>query len=179
MANANEQTKDDTRRLLTRLVSPLHNRCMPGFIEIHEALEKQYETDAARIAKLNTELSELRPAYVKYIETSKEHARIEERFRVLLGIIGYLLPKEKIDELDVKPGVAVENPEAERMGTPLWKVIREISRQATEMRIIELEAALKQYGFKFSRQAIESAIDTHKEAFRSVRKGRERFVSLK
>ena len=168
-----------TRQILTSLVSVLDNTEMPGFIEGHEAIRGQYEADAKHIAALNAELSKLRPAFLKYKELSAEHAAVEERFRVLLGMIGYLFPEDKVRELDVIPGVAVESPQDERRKTPLWKVLRELARQVTEIRIVEMEAGLKQYGYKFSRQAIESAIDTHRDVFRSTRRGRERFVSLK
>jgi hypothetical protein len=152
---------------------------MPGFVEVHDALRKQYEADAKRVAALNQDLSDLRPAFVKYKELSAEQFKVEERFRVLLGMIGYLFPTEKIKELDVVPGIAVKSPEDERARTPLWKVLRELARQVVEIRIVELEAGLEQYGYKASRQAIESAIATHRDTFRSVRKGRERFISLK
>jgi hypothetical protein len=61
----------------------------------------------------------------------------------------------------------------------LWKVIREIARQTSGIRIVELERALKAFGIESSRQAIESAIATHKKEFRITRQGREKYVALR
>jgi hypothetical protein len=152
---------------------------MPGWIDLHETLVKQFDEDSSKIAALNKELTDLRGAFLKYKELSAQHAAMEERFRVLVGILANVLDRRQIEDLDVKPGVAITNPLQERKNTPLWKVIREFTRQVVEIRIVELELELKTYGYPVSRQAIESAIDTHKDVFRSVRKGRERFVSLK
>src|SRR6267143_4141649 len=117
-------SKHDTRNVLTKVVSLLDDARMAGFVELHEALEKQYEGDKQRIAQLNAELAQLRPAFVRYRELSEEQARVQERWRVLLGIIGYLFNKEQLRDLDMVPGVAVESPSDERKKTPLWKVLR-------------------------------------------------------
>lgn len=62
---------------------------------------------------------------------------------------------------------------------PLWKIIREIIRQVTEIRVYELEAHLRGFGVKTTRSAIESALLTHRKEFRIEKRGREKFVSLK
>jgi len=164
---------------LTRLAWQLYKKCMPGGMEFHDALETQYEGDAKRLRDLDVQLSELRPAFVRYKDLSVERAKIEERLRVLISMIGYLFPKEKLRELHDFPGITIKSPEDEREHTSLWKVLREFARQVNEIRIVELEAVLAQYGYKISRQAIESAIETHEKTFRSEKRGRERFVSLK
>jgi hypothetical protein len=62
---------------------------------------------------------------------------------------------------------------------PLWKIIREIVRQAVDLRVYELQTHLKAFGIDTTRSAIESALLTHKEEFKITRHGREKFVSLK
>ena len=62
---------------------------------------------------------------------------------------------------------------------PLWKIIREILRQTSEMRVYELENHLASFSVKASRSAIESALATHKKEFRIEKHNREKFVSLK
>jgi hypothetical protein len=62
---------------------------------------------------------------------------------------------------------------------PLWKIIREIVRQAVDLRVYELQTHLKAFGIDTTRSAIESALLTHKEEFKITRYGREKFVSLK
>ena len=152
---------------------------MPSGNDYHEALRDQYKSDSDRLIELDKQLNELRPKFVKYKDLSNERSEVEQRIRVLLAIFGYLLPGEELRDLYERPGVQIESPDKERDQTSLWRVLREIIRQVSEIRIVDLEAVLKQYRFKVSRQAIESAIETHKKTFRSERKGRERFVSLK
>ena len=152
---------------------------MPSGNDYHEALRDQYKSDSGRLIELDKQLNELRPKFVKYKDLSSERAEVEQRIRVLLAILGYLLSEEELRDLCERPGVQIESPVKERDQTSLWRVLRELVRQVNEIRIVDLEAVLKQYGFKVSRQAIESAIETHKKTFRSERKGRERFVSLR
>ncbi len=73
-------------------------------------------------------------------------------------------------------------PDAEELAVsnfPLWKVIREILRQTSEIRVYELEEHLRSFEVKASRSAIESALLTHKKQFRIIKRGREKFVALK
>jgi hypothetical protein len=69
--------------------------------------------------------------------------------------------------------------ESETWKAPLWKLIREIVRQVPEIQVIDLENSLKQLRINPSRAAIESALETHRKEFRIVKRGREKFVSLK
>jgi len=71
--------------------------------------------------------------------------------------------------------------DAELSKYPLWKIIREIVRQAVDIRVYELQDHLKSFSIETTRSAIESALLTHPEEFRITRPrhGREKFVSLK
>jgi hypothetical protein len=75
------------------------------------------------------------------------------------------------------PYISVEDTNLSRY--PLWKIIREIVRQAVDLRVYELQTHLKAFGINTTRSAIESALLTHKEEFKITRHGREKFVSLK
>jgi hypothetical protein len=57
--------------------------------------------------------------------------------------------------------------------------MREIVRQVPQIQVVELDILLRRLNWKVSRAAIESALETHKEAFRIIRKGRQKFVALK
>jgi predicted metal-dependent hydrolase len=152
---------------------------MSGFVDFHEAMMRQFREYSSRISALNKELGELRPAFLKYREASAQLASLGESFQVMAGILSRTLDEKTVAEFDANPGIAIKNLKQEKKNTPLWKVIREFARQVIEIRIVEIEIRLKTYGYSVSRQAIESAIDTHEDVFRSARKGRERFVSLK
>lgn len=171
-------SNNDTRIALTAVASVFDNKRMPGFADFHQALRVQYNDSKARVASINKELTELRSSYMRYKDLSVDQQAAEERLRVLIGILANVMDEPE-PPLDVDPGISIESAIDEREKTPLWKVIREFTRSVAEIRIIELESQLQTYGYKVSRQAIESAINTHKDVFRSTRKGRERFVSLK
>jgi hypothetical protein len=61
----------------------------------------------------------------------------------------------------------------------LWEVMVAIVEQKPGIQVIELQLALEHFGRKTSRQAIESALATHKNEFETKVRGREKFVSLK
>jgi len=76
-------------------------------------------------------------------------------------------------------GIAIDIDNLNVSQFPLWKVIREVLRQTSEIRVYELEEHLKSFRVKASRSAIESALATHKKEFRITRRRREKFVALK
>jgi hypothetical protein len=90
----------------------------------------------------------------------------------------YVNPKYA-EEMREAAGVALNHEDLDLSNVSLWRVIREVVRQTTEIRVFELEAHLKAFGLKASRPAIESALATHAKEFRIVKRGREKFVSLK
>jgi hypothetical protein len=75
------------------------------------------------------------------------------------------------------PYISAEDTDLSRY--PLWKIIREIIRQAVDIRVYELQDHLKAFSVDTTRSAIESALLTHRDEFRITRHGREKFVSLK
>jgi hypothetical protein len=75
--------------------------------------------------------------------------------------------------------LAIDDDELELSKISLWRIIREIVRQTAEIRIFELEEHLKAFGVKTSRPAIESALATHSKEFKTTKRGREKFVSLR
>lgn len=86
----------------------------------------------------------------------------------------YVLPPEPDPD---SPYISVEDANLSRY--PLWKIMREIVRQAVDLRVYELQTHLKAFGINTTRSAIESALLTHKEEFKITRHDREKFVSLK
>lgn len=150
--------------------------------DIADGLGKQLKADAEEIRKLNDELNKHRAAYQRYREVSSYLDSKADRIKVTLGLLFHLDGWNDEDgavEFCEELGIAIDEPTAVRVKNPLWKSIREVLRQVTEMQIVELESILHGLGVNTSRQAIESAVDTHKDAFRVTRRGREKFVSLK
>ena len=94
----------------------------------------------------------------------------EESWRICTALVLNAPQKVKVD---------AEAEDANLSRYPLWKIMREIVRQAVDLRVYELQTHLKAFGINTTRSAIESALLTHKEEFKITRHDREKFVSLK
>jgi hypothetical protein len=154
---------------------------MARFPDVVDGLGKQALADVEEIRRTGAELKELRSAYQRYRDlTAHLDSRIE-RIRITLGLLAEQQDWQIGEALAVldEAGAALENPTDIRDDTPLWKMVREVVRQAEEVRIVELEDIMQNLKIKTSRQAIEAAIDAHKRTFRIRRSGREKFVSLR
>ena len=158
--------------------------------DIVYGLNQQTSRKSAELTRDFEELNKLRASWQRYIEVSK---RIESNERA--ANIGRALLHNAPVEVKVNPrrdtyadpqytrgmqGKVEEVADFDLTKVSLWRVIREIVRQTTEIRVCELEAYLKTFGVKrVSRPAIESALITHPKEFKLTKRGREKFVCLK
>ncbi len=161
---------------------------MARFKDIVAGLNQQTLRRSKELAADLTELNGLRANWQRYNELSKQ---IESKERALK--IGYALLLNaplKVGKGDAYEGpdeafekdaedLSIDPADLELSKFSLWRVIREVVRQSTEIRVYELEAHLKQFGLKATRAAIESALATHPREFRITKRGREKYVSLK
>ena len=83
--------------------------------------------------------------------------------------------RELLNGIDVSKEITVNTDEK----LPLWLAMKAIVEQTTEVQVVDLQDALEYFGIKASRQAIESALASHKETFETKTRSREKFVSLK
>jgi len=155
---------------------------MARLADILKALIAQLSEEARKISKLNDEMNDLRPAYKRYMELSKEVELRADRVRATFGLLesepefdSQTTSMDYLEHLGINVGESL----TEKWKNPLWKFMREIVRQVPEVQVVELEALLAGMRIKTSRQAIESALESHREVFRVQRRGREKFVSLK
>ena len=154
--------------------SLFHNRRVLRKSQIEKALTQQTKDDSAELKRLSNEMDSLRSAYTRYKDLEIAARNKEERIINALAVMdsaGY----DQLKAID-SSGVNVD---VDRDNVPLWKMMREIVRQVSEIQIIELENLLADFGIPVSRAAIDSALKTHKDVFRTVVKGREKYVSLK
>jgi hypothetical protein len=166
---------------------------MARFEDIVTGLARQTSRKHNELTRDLEELDTLRTSWQRFQELSKQ---VDSKQRMVK--IGYALllsapVRVKVDADAFAPpsdkelkdqaqglGLALNADELDLSNFPLWKVIREVVRQTAEIRVYELEAHLKQFGLKkATRPAIESALSTHPKEFRVVKRGREKFVSLK
>jgi hypothetical protein len=186
-----EIRKLNSRQRLTTLESMRSIAPVARFRDIMEGLRRQVETNALEIHAINDQMNELRTAYQKYRELTDQVKDKEERVRIAAALIASNYSRDddpeelskrddRLVRLCAEAGIRVEQMlEAEIRKVPLWKLIREIVRQTPEIQVVDLENSLKELRVDTSRQAIESALGTHRKEFRIVKRGREKFVSLK
>jgi len=185
-----KEHKNEYRNTLTSVMSRYSVIGVARFKDIVEGIKRQTARKNAELIKDADELASLRESYQRYRELSqqmesKEHS-VKIGFSLLLNAPikvnsdadAYTTP-EYVEEMHEAAGVTIGHDDLELSNFPLWQVIREIVRQTAEIRVFELGAHLKSFGLSASRPAIESALATHPKEFRIVKRGREKFVSLK
>lgn len=147
--------------------------------DIVSALADQRKSDVKKLSKIRKRMNQLRAHFVEFRDLAEQAHVLHERIRTNVGVLGAGFLKEQEISTLAAEGIMIANLNEQRRNTKLWRAVREIVRQATRVRIVELEAVLDSLSFKVSRQAIESAISTHPHVFRITKKGREKFVSIR
>jgi|GEM_PF-1528281 len=185
-----ERIQVDYKLLLTNLLSHCMVLDMARLKDIVTGLREQTFRKSEELTRDLEELNALRAGWQRYHELSKQveskQRAIKIGYALLLNVPmkinttadGYANPDLQFDQDSEK--LDINAADLELSNFPLWGVIREVVRQTAEIRVYELEAHLKQFGLKkATRPAIESALATHPKEFRTVKRGREKFVSLK
>ncbi len=160
------------------------------FKDIVAGLARQTSRRSEELARDVDELNKLRDGYQRYRELaaqveSKERS-VKLGYALLLNVPVRENPNgdsyadlDRIEEEGESLGIAMSEKDLDLSAFSLWRVIREVVRQTTKIRVFELEDHLKHFGLKASRPAIESALATHPNEFRIIKRGREKYVSLK
>jgi hypothetical protein len=158
------------------------------FKDIALGICQQTSRKCEELEKDRKEMNNLRSAYQRYRELSaaveSKERRIKIGFALLLNAPNgkgnpYAAAKDRVLELFSEAELPLDVSDIELSEISLWRIIREVVRQAVEIRVFELEEHLKTFGVKASRPAIESAIATHLKEFKVTRRGREKYISLK
>lgn len=144
--------------------------------EIQKRMHDQLLTESAHLRKLYEEENFLRAALEQYRGVRGEITIRRRRANQLATLLGFdKIKKQK----GIDPEVLKQAQES-MTRVALWPAIALILEQVSELRIVELHKHLQKLGFKASRQAVESAIDYHKETFQTrATEKREKFVSLR
>ena len=151
---------------------------MIRFDDISKALEKQVDADVKQIKAIYAEQNRLRTAVMRFRDLENEVKTKEARMRRAMALLHRFPDAKEYLKKGKVPGailVAVESLD----DLPLWEAIAAILEQVSPIQICELQHLLDQFEKKVSRQAIESAIATHKELFETHTRSREKFVHLK
>ena len=164
------------QNVLDFLVSLLLNIDVANLSEIQRKLYDQLLTESARLKGLYDEESLLRSSVDQYRKVRNDIKVAQRRAKQLAALVG---PGKLKKQKGIDPEV-LKQAEESMTRVALWPAIGLILEQERELRIVELYQTLQKLGFKASRQAVESAIDYHKETFETrTTDKREKFVSLR
>ena len=189
MSDANQSI--ESTLLLDIVDSKWYSQLVTKIREILAGLSRQVELDGEALAAISAEREKLRPAYLRFKELSELAEPKEERAEIALGLLlnrvqkvkpnksGFVLSDEEREAAQESGDIPAGVNYVDVSTLPLWKVMREVVRQAGQIRIVSLQNALKVFGIEVRRQTIESALAVHKKEFKVTRRGRETFVSLK
>ena len=153
-------------KFLTSLASIHYRSCIMAAPQVHhviQRMQKALDEESSRLDTLNDELVTLQPSYDRFLEV----ARQMERKQDLANKLRVALAKKR----DIGS--------QEKESYPLWEMIAVYLRFVNRARVSEIADYLDWIEFTNNRQAIESAINTHREhVFHVDKNGREKFISL-
>lgn len=149
------------------------------FADIEKRLDQQYNEDVRQLRKNYSEQNKLRPSVIRFGDLEREAKAREDRMARVVMLLG----EEKFSDTrrdllrgeDVSKEITTNTDDK----LPLWLAMKALVEQVTELQVIDLQDALHHFKIKASRQAIESALASHKETFETKTRGRDKFVSLK
>jgi hypothetical protein len=174
-----EKCNTGSINMVTHVASICNDAGMVRFADIEKALEQQTAADLKRLKANYAEQNKLRPSVLRFRDLESEAKVREERIQRIVALTGDEtfedLRKKLLSGSDVSRGIPLTVDDE----LPLWMAMRAIVEQVTEIQVIELQHALEYFDRKTSRQAIESALASHKETFEAKTRNRDKFVSLK
>jgi len=154
------------------------------FRDLVAGLSRQMARDSADIRAIQAEQDQRRESHLRFLELSERAQPKQERLEIAVGLLLNMPVKDNpkapagFSEWETPVPLPVDVSRLDVSKFALWKVIREIVRQTSEIRMIELESALNSFGTKATRSAIDSALTVHKNEFHVFWRGREKYVSL-
>jgi hypothetical protein len=148
------------------------------FADIKERLAQQYDADYEYLEKNYEEQNALLAQVRKFNDLEREAKVRRERAARIIGVLGQQKFRDRDEDLKRKRsserGIYFDTEDI-----PLWGLMAAIVEQVPEIQVVDLLAALEYFGRKASRQAVESALASHKDTFETKVRNREKFVSLK
>ncbi len=147
--------------------------------ELAEALKSRLKDDGETLESVYKEMNKLRSAYNRFRDLTEQERTIRERGLRVCALLAPELSQSDLADVFADDVATVDSVQDMRDRISLWEMISVVLDQTGEIRIFELNLLLAHFKIDATRQAIESAIDTHKKMFHVRRKGREKYVSLK
>lgn len=169
----------EATKILTGVASLCNDQRMVRYADIEKRLDQQYDADAKYMRVNLARQNKLLPAVLEFRDLEREAKVREDRMRRIIELLGeekYAdTRKELLAGKDVSKMIAVITDE----DSPLWEAMRTILEHVSELQVVDLQDTLLHFRKKVSRQAIESALASHKDVFETKARNRDKFVSLK
>jgi hypothetical protein len=162
---------------------------MPTSNEVVEAMLRRMEFEQNRVGEAKVEMEKLADSYNRYVDLLAEiedrRKRIE-RIAAVLGPFQFSFFKTGIPDTilpdDCKFPVRETEASADqlRKDLALWQAVEQFLLHAKEARVGDIQSFLKAVSMGgVSRQAIESAVKAHPRVFKTVKRGSERYITLR
>ena len=164
---------------MTRVDSPCSLNHVIRFGDIEKRLNQQFTEDERQLKKNYAEQNRLRPEVIRFNDLEREAKAREERMARVIMLLGedkfIDTRRELLKGRDVSKEIVTNTDDK----LPLWLAMKAIVEQTTELQVVDLQDTLQYFKIKASRQAVESALASHRETFETKTRGRDKFVSLK
>jgi len=184
-----EEIISDITVMLDKVMTWLYSPAMKVSEHPIEAqMRDRLEHEVGRMRQIEKRMKELASAYNEFLDLREEKARRKQRIERLMALIGpWNWHSDKADytnhDAQRITGMYANNAtefEEWRAHLPLWEAMREYLSFVSEARIAEMEGFFDHIGFEEgNRQAMESALKRHPSVFKTRRKKREKYLSLK
>ena len=170
MQSSTNKENISARIFLTDVAGVFNNDLTMRVGDIERALEQQIQEDELRLKANLAEQNKLRPHVIRYRDLERDEKMRKTRMRRIIATLG--TDRFKTLSRDARQGKDISN----EIGTvtcsdlPLWELMAVIVEQRPGIQVLELQLALEHFERKASRQAIESALDTHRDEFEERRR---------
>jgi hypothetical protein len=175
----NSDSTNDSINILTQVESRDRIKSVIRLDDFTKALKAQLKADTADLEKNYAEQNKLREYYTRFRNLERQAQLTDERMQRTASLLGtgrFVKAKDRLrDGYDSSKEITLNAPNE----LPLWQAIVTIAEQISPVQVIDIEHILEHRGRKASRQAIDSALNAHKDVFEIKLRGREKFVSLK
>jgi len=164
---------------LDNVASKVHHKNVPTTADAERMMQQKLEHECASVQSARKEISELASAYHRYMDLKDQIEDKSKRIQRLMAILGTdSIENMGSDEVKSETNLQGE-PEELRKGLSLWRAIREYLVIAGETKVGDVQGFFSGMNYEVSRQAIESALRSHLNVFRVVKRGRDKYISLK
>ena len=175
----NTEATHTQKNILTSIASPFSLTGMVRYKDIEKRLGQQYNADIKSLKQNYARQNELLGYVIEFRDLEREAKSREDRARRVIEMLGddefEDTRKEMLNGIDVSKEVVITTNDE----SPLWEAMQTVLEQTGELQVVDLQDTLLHFGRKVTRQAIESALGSHKETFHTVVRNRDKFVSLK